>query len=63
MERRIKEGSRVSREPPSPARGSGASLPACVSARSNSRIPYLEARGSRCSQCTFLSFTNHVFPK
>lgn len=29
-----------------PARGSGASLSVYVSARSNSRIPYLEARGS-----------------
>lgn len=49
-ERQIRESSRASRKQPSPARGSGASVSVCVSARSNSRIPYLEARGSRCCQ-------------
>ncbi|CAB1458228.1 unnamed protein product [Pleuronectes platessa] len=45
-ERRITEGWRCALEQTSPARGSGASSSVCVSARSNSRIPYLEARGS-----------------
>lgn len=46
-ERQIKEG--LARRPHA-ARGSGASLSVCVSARSNSPIPYLEARGSRRRQ-------------
>lgn len=56
-ERQIKDGSRESLGPSSPARGSGASLSVSVSARSNSRIPYLEARGSCYCQ------ENQIIPK
>ncbi len=43
-------GSRASWKPPTLADGSTASVSVCVSARSNSPIPYLEARGSRYCQ-------------